>query len=264
MRRLTWKDDSRFELGEATFLIMPPDLFNTKVRLREGEFFLFKPRSAVERYTALIGELDPQHIFELGIFHGGSTLFFAELARPRKIVAIDLKPLERHRARVTDYAARRGLGDAVRTYGEVDQADRPRLAEIFEEAFEGAPLDLVVDDCSHMYEQTSASFNELFPRLRPGGAYVVEDWSWTPTLLGSEHPEGLYTGRGPAEPAPVRDRPRGPRHAGFDHGDLRWAPGRRDQAGRRSGRPRNLRYLRLLEPQGQGAPGFVLKPHEQT
>ena len=188
---LTWTDDGRFELGEATFLTMPPDLFTTKERPREGEFFLFKPRAAVERYAALIDELEPQHIFELGIFHGGSTLFFAELARPRKIVAIDLKPLERLRARVEDYAARRGLGDAVRTYGEVDQSDRPRLAEICEEALEGAPLDVVVDDCSHMYEPTRASFNELFPRLRPGGAYVIEDWSWAHTQLGSEHPEGL-------------------------------------------------------------------------
>jgi hypothetical protein len=37
-------------------------------------------------------------------------------------------------------------------------------------------LDLVVDDCSHKYEQTKASFNVLFPRLRPGGLYLIEDW----------------------------------------------------------------------------------------
>ena len=198
---LTWTDDGRFELGDATFLTMPPDLFKTKERPREGEFFLFKPRAAVERYAALIGELEPQHIFELGIFHGGSTLFFAELARPLRIVAIDLKPLERLRARVEDYAARRGLGDAVRTYGEVDQADRPRLAEIFEEAFEGAPLDLVVDDCSHMYEPTKASFNELFPRLRPGGRLRDRGLALGARAVRFRASRWLLHGRSAADPA---------------------------------------------------------------
>jgi predicted methyltransferase len=35
-------------------------------------------------------------------------------------------------------------------------------------------LDLVVDDTSHL-GPTRASFNTLFPRLRPGGVYVIED-----------------------------------------------------------------------------------------
>jgi hypothetical protein len=39
-------------------------------------------------------------------------------------------------------------------------------------------LDLVVDDASHTYEETKASFEILFPLLRPGGIYLIEDWSW--------------------------------------------------------------------------------------
>jgi hypothetical protein len=39
-------------------------------------------------------------------------------------------------------------------------------------------LDLVVDDASHTYEQTKASFEILFPLLQPGGIYLIEDWSW--------------------------------------------------------------------------------------
>ena len=79
----------------------------------------------------------------------------------------------------------------MRFYGEVDQADRPRLAEIADEVFNGAELDLVVDDCSHLYEPTRASFNELFPRLREGGAYVIEDWRWDHVLVGSASEEFL-------------------------------------------------------------------------
>ncbi|HEY7002119.1 MAG TPA: class I SAM-dependent methyltransferase [Candidatus Udaeobacter sp.] len=39
-------------------------------------------------------------------------------------------------------------------------------------------LDLVVDDASHTYQETRASFELLFPLLNPGGIYVIEDWSW--------------------------------------------------------------------------------------
>ena len=79
----------------------------------------------------------------------------------------------------------------VRTYGDVDQADRDTLAEIVEREFEGNALDLVVDDCSHRYSETRASFNELFPRLRPGGLFLIEDWPWAHAHLGKEPLEGL-------------------------------------------------------------------------
>ena len=42
-------------------------------------------------------------------------------------------------------------------------------------------LDLVVDDASHTYEETKASFEILFPLLQPGGIYLIEDWSWAHT-----------------------------------------------------------------------------------
>jgi hypothetical protein len=36
----------------------------------------------------------------------------------------------------------------------------------------------VIDDGSHLLEETTRSFGTLFPRLRPGGLYVLEDWNW--------------------------------------------------------------------------------------
>ncbi len=52
-----------------------------------------------------------------------------------------------------------------------------KLHNIVHEDLEGH-LDLVIDDASHMYEQTKRSFEILFPLLRPGGLYIIEDWSW--------------------------------------------------------------------------------------
>ena len=40
-------------------------------------------------------------------------------------------------------------------------------------------LDLVVDDASHLYEQTRTSLKFLFPLLSPGGTYLIEDWAWS-------------------------------------------------------------------------------------
>jgi hypothetical protein len=40
------------------------------------------------------------------------------------------------------------------------------------------PLDLIIDDASHMYGLTKTSFETLFPLLRPGGLYIIEDWAW--------------------------------------------------------------------------------------
>jgi SAM-dependent methyltransferase len=192
---LTWKGHDRFVLGETTFRTMAPDA--TRPAMGDGEFFIFKPRGLVEFYAAAVKELEPRRIFELGTFEGGSTLFFAELARPRRIVAIDREPVKQDRARLDSHAASRGLADVVRTFGEVDQANRKALAQIADEQFDGMALDLVVDDCSHMYEPTRASFNELFPRLRPGGVYVIEDWRWAHTAVGEEPLEGMFPAEEP-------------------------------------------------------------------
>jgi SAM-dependent methyltransferase len=141
-----------------------------------GDFLVYKSRPMVEHYIRLIEELQPQHIFELGMYRGGSTALLAALATPRRLVAIDQTQGERRK--VAAFAADHGLEDAIRTHSGVDQADRRRLAEIVAADFDDEPLDLVVDDCSHLYTATLASFNELFPRLRPGGVFVIEDWSW--------------------------------------------------------------------------------------
>ncbi|MFE3638938.1 class I SAM-dependent methyltransferase [Streptomyces sp. NPDC059168] len=42
-------------------------------------------------------------------------------------------------------------------------------------AAERGPFDIVIDDGSHLNEHVLTSFEALFPHLRPGGLYVVED-----------------------------------------------------------------------------------------
>ena len=65
----------------------------------------------------------------------------------------------------------------IKTYYGIDQADTAALDRIVSDDFDG-PLDLVIDDGSHLTPESRVSFGELFPRLRPGGIYLVEDWAW--------------------------------------------------------------------------------------
>jgi SAM-dependent methyltransferase len=187
---LNWDGDS-FTIGETSFKILPDGVLGDRVDWGDAEFFVFKDRELVDMYVGTIERLKPKRILELGVFQGGSTALLLELASPHRLVAIDHVEMGGEHV-VESYAADRGFDDVVRIHGEVDQADRGRLAELVETDFGGEPLDLVIDDCSHMYEATRASFNELFPRLRPDGLYLIEDWSWAHTAVGAEPLEGLW------------------------------------------------------------------------
>lgn len=61
--------------------------------------------------------------------------------------------------------------------GNTDQMHKKCLQNLASSRFNG-PLDLVIDDASHLYEPTKASFEALFPFLRQGGLYIIEDWAW--------------------------------------------------------------------------------------
>jgi cephalosporin hydroxylase len=199
---LDWRDDQHFVLGDTTFCAIAGDASSQarhtnalKEAVDTGSLFIFKPRWRIDHYVDLLERLKPERIFELGIFLGGSAALFAELARPKRLVAVDNR--SRQPRTLSDYLDRRGLSDLVRTYYDVNQADRARLMEIVGEAFGDEPIDLVVDDCSHLYKATRASFSVLFPLLRPGGVYVIEDWPWAHARVGARNPDGLKPDRVP-------------------------------------------------------------------
>jgi len=141
-----------------------------------GHLQVEKPRDLVERYIGIIEEVQPTRIVELGIRRGGSTALLSELARPEKLVAVEIDPALP--SGLSRYLEQTGLSETVRAYCGVDQSDRARLGAIIAEEFEGKPLDLVIDDASHLYEQTRTSFEVLFPHLRSGGIFIIEDWQW--------------------------------------------------------------------------------------
>jgi hypothetical protein len=173
--RLQWQPD-RMVLDDLVFRLQ-----HYKSDAWDGgdHFLFFKIKELIDQYEMFFEhhpEFHPTNILELGIWDGGSTAFWFELFQPRKHVAVDLTSrcdspyFER-------YVSSRHLSDRVKTYWNTNQADQARLARIVSNEFDG-PLDLVVDDASHLYWPTLKSFEAIFPRVRPAGMYIIEDWAW--------------------------------------------------------------------------------------
>jgi cephalosporin hydroxylase len=148
-----------------------------------GSFTLQKAGRMVESYRELVSGYHHPRMVELGIFQGGSVAMLTLLARPSRLVAIEFsdQPIEALAA----FIAERRLDGVVRPHYGVDQADRPRLEAIVAQDLGDDPIDLVIDDASHRYAETVASFEVLFPRLAPGGSYVIEDWTCDDTTAAA-------------------------------------------------------------------------------
>jgi predicted O-methyltransferase YrrM len=138
-------------------------------------FSLRKPPELVAQVIQLCANHRGETIVELGIAAGGSTAFIALLAQPRRLVACELA--EPPVAALAELVALRDLDAVVRPHYGIDQADKAALSKLLDDELGDDPIDLVIDDASHVYAPTLASFEVLYPRLRQGGLFVVEDWA---------------------------------------------------------------------------------------
>jgi hypothetical protein len=135
-------------------------------------------------YETHFGQLryDPVRVLEIGIGGyryeslGGNSLYTWQRFFPRGLVyGMDLH----HKPNVT--------GPRIRTI-QGDQSDAGFLREIGDQL---GPFDIIIDDGSHRNEHVRISYQALFPYVRPGGYYVIEDLhtSYWPEF-GGELPPG--------------------------------------------------------------------------
>ncbi|MDP5238448.1 class I SAM-dependent methyltransferase [Uliginosibacterium sp. 31-16] len=168
---LNWLNDTDFEIGGY---VMALDYAHggSKVLSNDSRFLMMKAKNFLGHYTSLVPE-ECRKILELGVYQGGSFVFLDQLLKPDRISAIELStnPIPALDKYISDNS------DRARLYYGTSQDDVEQLREIVGRDFDGH-LDLVVDDASHFYEQTKTSFKTLFPLVRPGGMYIIEDWCW--------------------------------------------------------------------------------------
>ncbi len=135
---------------------------------------LRKNRNLANRYLALAEEFRGCRMIEVGVDQGGSTAYFTKLFKPEKLLAIELS--EKPVRKITRFLSNHDKEGRVEIQWGVDQSDRNVVPGLVDRAFGSQSIDLVVDDASHLLAPSTATFEMLFPRLRPGGRYVVEDW----------------------------------------------------------------------------------------
>ena len=101
-------------------------------------------------------------MLEIGVYRGGSIATWKELFPKAKIYALDINP------ECAQYADRSRVKITIGS-----QADPVALEKWIKQVTD--PIDLIIDDGSHVMEHLKTSFMHLFPKLRSGGIYVVED-----------------------------------------------------------------------------------------
>lgn len=174
-RRLPWINGTVLDFGGVKVeLCVPPELYER--RSARDHFILGKSRSMIDAMMAAVSGIPVANIVDVGVYKGGSVVFLNEAFQPRHLVAIDsntagIPPLR-------DYCSPPDRSSRIGVYLGVNQSDKAALTQICAQAFAGEPIDLVVDDASHFYSETRETFRALFPRMRPGGVYIVEDWGW--------------------------------------------------------------------------------------
>jgi len=102
----------------------------------------------------------PITLLEIGVFHGASLATWREYFPNAKIVGVDIQP-----------SAKQFETDRV----HIELADQSNLQHLAELAVKHGPFDIVIEDGSHMWEHQTTTLRALFPFVRNGGYYVVED-----------------------------------------------------------------------------------------
>jgi predicted O-methyltransferase YrrM len=155
-------------------------------------FYIAKSPNLISRYINRFAKGKLRNIVELGVFRGGSAAFLQLIAKPERLLAVELSP---DRVEILDrFIATEGLERSLVVEYGVDQANTALVRKLATEHLgAGRCIDLVIDDASHLLAPSRTSFETLFPLLRPGGLYIIEDYASLHILM-SECLDGALEG----------------------------------------------------------------------
>lgn len=116
----------------------------------------------VEIYDMIFSPLrnKPIRLLEIGVFKGDSMRLWEAYFPAAQIFGIDIVD----RAQYDTARIKTLIGD---------QGNRDALAHVI--AMTGGEFDIILDDGGHRMDQQQISFGALFPTLKSGGLYIIED-----------------------------------------------------------------------------------------
>jgi hypothetical protein len=112
------------------------------------EYFFFPVKNQVKK------------VFEIGVFRGASMKMFQDYFPDADIYGIDI------------YDVSSLNSDRIHTF-IANQSKRDQLQKCI--AAFGSDFDVIVDDGGHAMDQQQISFGFLFPYVKSGGYYIIED-----------------------------------------------------------------------------------------
>ncbi len=113
-------------------------------------------------------------LLEIGVKDGASVRMWREFFPHARIIGVDI-----------DSNAKQHANDHI----IVEIADQGNLEQLSELARKYGPFDVVIDDGSHFWDHQITSLHALFPELKKGGVYILEDID-TSYIEGDEYANG--------------------------------------------------------------------------
>jgi cephalosporin hydroxylase len=135
---------------------------------------ILKSKDLLASEMDVFDKLAPANVVELGLFEGGSAILW-HLLYGVKYLGVDILP---EPTAIRQWIDKLGLSHEITLRYSTSQDDEAKILEAIKTTFAGAPIDLVIDDASHQYLLSRRSFEILFPLVRAGGIYCIEDWPW--------------------------------------------------------------------------------------
>uniref|UniRef100_A0A7V5XFC0 Rhamnosyl O-methyltransferase n=1 Tax=Thermodesulfobacterium geofontis TaxID=1295609 RepID=A0A7V5XFC0_9BACT len=170
---------NEFIIKGYTFIDASNIPWDQRPKTSTNKIVVLKPYNMLMWYKNFFNSKNVLNIMELGIAEGGSAIALSLLLNPKKFVTVDIKPEDQN---IRDLIKNLGLQDKIKLYFNTSQSDAAKISKIIKDEFSNELIDLVIDDASHLFEQSLASFEIIFPYLKPGKFYVIEDWGWLHNL----------------------------------------------------------------------------------
>lgn len=158
---LEWSSEDKFSISGVNFVAtVDPQIYHAQTS-EELNFLLVKSREMIECELDAVQNIDVINVVDIGIWQGGSVALFDLVFAPRKLVALEYS--NRELLPLDNYISSRGRLGNVSLYKGVNQGDGNQVERIMKKEFNEEPIDLVIDDASHFYDETRASFDVLSP-----------------------------------------------------------------------------------------------------